>query len=408
MQAEQVQDIRNHFPALQTKVHGKDLVYFDNAASTLKHSNVLKELDQHYYHETANIHRGVHYLSELGTQKYEKTRDIVQKFINAPKREEIIFTKGTTDGLNLVAQSFGRQFLNAGDVILISTMEHHSNIVPWQIIAEQTGAEIKEIPLHDDGNINQAAYAQLLKDHTVKIVSVAHCSNTMGIVNPIQEMIQLAHDHQAKFCVDGAQAIAHLPVDVQALDCDFYAFSGHKIYAPTGTGILYGKEELLNAMPPYQGGGDMIDVVTIEKTTYNELPHKFEAGTPHIAGFIALGEAFNFLNDIGMPKVQEHEHILLERLTNELKTIDGLKIIGDAPNKVAVASFVIDGIHHHDLGTLLDQQGIAVRTGHHCTQPLMKRFGITGTTRASLTIYNTVEEIDFFIQALKKAIGLLR
>lgn len=408
MESVEINHIRESFPALKTKIHGKDLVYFDNAASTLKHLSVLKELDQHYYHETANIHRGVHYLSELGTQKYERTRDIIQKFINSPTREQIIFTKGTTDSLNLVAQCFGRKYLKKDDVILISTMEHHSNIVPWQMIAEQTGAKIKEIPIKDDGNIDLDAYQSLLKNNNVRIVSVAHCSNTMGIINPIKKMIELAHSAGAKFCVDGAQAIAHMPVDVQDLDCDFYAFSGHKIYAPTGTGILFGKEDLLNEMPPYQGGGDMIDVVTIEKTTYNHIPHKFEAGTPPIAGFIAMGEAFEFLTQLGMDKVHEHEHKLLEKLTTELKKIKGLKIIGDAKNKVAVASFVIDGIHHQDLGTLLDQQGIAVRTGHHCTQPLMQRFGITGTTRASLTIYNTTEEIDFFITALNKAIDLLQ
>jgi cysteine desulfurase/selenocysteine lyase len=403
-----IEHIRESFPALKTKVHGKDLVYFDNAASTLKHEKVLKELDQHYYHETANIHRGVHYLSELGTDKYEKTRDVIQKFINAKERHEVLFTKGTTDGLNLVANSWGKKFLTKNDVILISTMEHHSNIVPWQLVAEQTGAIIKEIPILDDGNIDAEAYENLLKDNNVKMVSMAHCSNAMGIINPIDKFIKLAHDHGAKFCVDGAQAIAHVPVDVQALDCDFYAFSGHKIYAPTGTGVLYGKEDILNEMPPYQGGGDMIDVVTIEKTTYNHLPHKFEAGTPHIAGFIAMGEAFEFLNDVGFDDIQKHEKELLDFATKELKKVKGLKIIGDASNKSAVISFVIDGVHSHDLGTLLDQQGVAVRTGHHCTQPLMKRFGITGTTRASFTIYNTIEEVKYFTNALIKALDMLR
>lgn len=403
-----IEQIRDSFPALKTKVHGKELIYFDNAASTLKHSAVLKELDQHYYHETANIHRGVHFLSELGTQKYEKTRDTIQKFINAKERHEVLFTKGTTDSLNLVANSWGKKFLKDGDVILISTMEHHSNIVPWQLVAEQTGAKIKEIPILEDGNVDKEAYLDLLKNNNVKMVSMAHCSNAMGIINPIEDFIKLAHEHGSKFCVDGAQAIAHVPVDVQKIDCDFYAFSGHKIYAPTGTGVLYGKEEILNEMPPYQGGGDMIDVVTIEKTTYNHLPHKFEAGTPHIAGFIAMGEAFDFLTSIGFDQIQKHEKELLTYATNKLKQIEGLKIIGDAENKSAVISFVIDGVHSHDLGTLLDQQGVAVRTGHHCTQPLMKRFGITGTTRASFTIYNTIEEVKYFITALKKAVDMLR
>lgn len=408
MTSNKIKEIREFFPALKTKVHGKNLVYFDNAASTLKHSEVLKELDQHYYHETANIHRGVHFLSELGTQKYEKTRDIIQKFINAEKRHEIIFTKGTTDSLNLVANSWGKKYLKKNDVILISTMEHHSNIVPWQLIAEQTGAKLKEIPILEDGNIDEDVYLELLKNNEVKMVSMSHCSNAMGIINPLEKFIQLAHKYGSKFCVDGAQSIAHLPVDVQKLGCDFYAFSGHKIYAPTGTGVLYGKEELLNEMPPYQGGGDMIDVVTIQKTTYNDLPHKFEAGTPHIAGFIAMGKAFNFIDDVGFETIQKHERNLLDYTNLELNKINGMKIIGDANNKSAVVSFIIDGVHPHDLGTLLDQQGVAVRTGHHCTQPLMKRFGISGTTRASFTIYNTLDELEYFINALKKAVEMLR
>lgn len=401
-------ELREFFPALQTKVHGKDLVYFDNAASTLKHIDVLKELDQHYYHETANIHRGVHYLSELGTQKYEQTRSIIQNFINAPKVEEIIFTKGTTEGINLVAQSWGRKNLNANDVILISTMEHHSNIVPWQQIAEEKSAKVVEIPITDSGEINREAYQKLLNDHQVKLVSMAHCSNTMGTINPVKEFIKEAHDHGAVFFVDGAQSIAHQKIDVQDLDCDFYAFSGHKAYAPTGTGILFGKESILNDMPPYQGGGDMIDVVTIEKTTYNHLPHKFEAGTPHIAGMIALKKSFEFIQKIGFEKIHQIETDLLNHATSKFKKLDGLTIIGDNSNKGAVVSFTIENIHPHDLGTLLDQQGIAVRTGHHCTQPLMKRFNINATTRASFGIYNTKEEIDIFFEALDKALKLLK
>lgn len=403
----EINEIRSQFPQLETKVHDKALIYLDNAASTLKHINVINAINEHYTHEVANIHRGVHYLSEHGTIKYEQTRDAVQNLINAKSRNEIIFTKGTTDGLNLVASTFIPHFLKKDDVILLSTMEHHSNIVPWQIEAQKIDAKICEIPITDEGDINEEAYVELLKNGNVKLVSMAHISNSLGTVNDIKKYIKLAHDYGAYFCVDAAQSIAHERVDVQELNCDFLAFSSHKMFGPTGIGVLYGKEKLLESMPPYQGGGDMIDVVSFEKTTYNDLPHKFEAGTPHIAGGIALKPAIDFIQDANLDVIKSYEAELLTYATEQIKEIEKLHIIGTAKNKASVLSFVIDGAHPHDLGTLLDRQGVAIRTGHHCTQPLMKRFNVTATARASFSLYNTKEEIDNFIKALHKAINFL-
>ncbi|MCB9063138.1 MAG: cysteine desulfurase [Halobacteriovoraceae bacterium] len=399
-------EIRDLFPQINTMVHGKQLVYLDNAASTLKPLKVIEAITKHYTSEVSNIHRGVHFLSESGTEKYEQTRESVRNFINAQKREEVIFTKGTTDSLNLIAHSLGSLILNEGDQILLSTMEHHSNIVPWQLIAQKTGSKIIEIPITESGEIEFEEYKKLLNPK-VKIVSIVHTSNSLGTVNPIKEMIPLAHEVGAKFVVDAAQAIAHEKIDVQDLNCDFLAFSAHKMYGPSGVGILYGKEDLLNLMPPYQGGGDMIDIVTFKQTTFNDLPYKFEAGTPNIAGFIAFNEALQFLENLNLDEIKTYENNLLHYAQNELKQIKGLKIIGTSPQKGPVCSFVIGGVHPNDLGTLLDQQGIAVRTGHHCTQPLMQRFNLNGTTRASFCLYNTKEEVDYLVKSIHTSLELL-
>ena len=396
-----IDKIRKDFPELERTVHEKPLIYLDNAASTLKCRAVIEALNLHYSHEAANIHRGVHYLSEMGTVKYEETRKCIQKLINAENDYQVLFTKGTTESLNLVASSYGRKFLKKGDQILLSTLEHHSNIVPWQMVAEEVGAEVIEIPVNDLGEIDQDAYKKLLNDK-VAIVATNHISNSLGTINPIKEMIQLAHKVGAIYVVDAAQSISHETIDVQDLDCDFLAFSSHKMFGPTGVGVLYGKENLLNEMPPYQGGGDMIDVVTFEKTTYNGLPHKFEAGTPHIAGVIALKAAIDYIQSIGLDNIKAWENELLEYATKKLSEIEGLTIIGTAKEKTSVISFTIDGAHPHDIGTLLDRQGIAVRTGHHCTQPLMKRFNIPATTRASFSVYNTKEEVDALVAGIIK------
>ena len=397
---------RSQFPILNRKIRGKDFIYFDNAATTLKPQRVIDRVNKHYAMESANIHRGVHYLSELGTAEYEKTRESVRSFINAKETREIIFTKGTTDSINLVANGFAASKLKAGDEIMISTMEHHSNIVPWQLAAEKAGAKIIEIPINNDGEILIKDYKNLLSKKT-RIVSIVAISNTLGTINPIKEMTSLAHEVGAEVMVDGAQAVAHEKVDVQELDCDYFAFSGHKLFGPTGIGILFGKEKLLDSLPPYQGGGDMIDRVTIQKTTYNELPFKFEAGTPNIAAGIAFNEAIEFVNEVGLDSIASYEKTLLNYASEKLNEIEGLKLIGTAKNKASVNSFVIDGVHPHDLGTLLDQQGIAVRTGHHCTQPLMDFYNIPATTRASYSIYNTTEEIDGLVLGIKKAKEIL-
>lgn len=397
-----INEIRKDFPQLGTMVNGHPLVYLDNAATTLKPKAVIDAICEYYAHQVANVHRGIHTLSEVGTRHFEETRLAVKKLINAREAYEVIYTKGTTESLNLLARCFGAKYLKPGDEILLSTMEHHSNIVPWQMIAIETGAKVVVIPIDDRGDIDQAAYKKLLNEKT-KIVSIAHISNTLGTVNPIKEMIKEAHAVGAKFCVDAAQSIAHMKVDVQDLDCDFLAFSAHKAFGPNGLGFLYGKEELLNEMPPYQGGGAMISEVTFEKSTYNILPNKFEAGTPAIAEIIAFKQAIDYFNNLGLDHIAKREHDLLFYATSELKKIPGIKIIGEAREKSGVLSFVMEGAHPQDLGTILDKEGVAVRTGHHCTQPLLKRFDFTAAVRASFSFYNTKEEIDKFIQALKKA-----
>ncbi|GGB88650.1 cysteine desulfurase [Dyadobacter sediminis] len=398
--------IRNDFPILEEIVNGKQLVYFDNAATTQKPKVVLDAISGYYEHYNANIHRGIHQLAEKATAAFEDSRKRLQQFLNAPSFEEIIFTYGTTDGINLVAQTYGRKFLKEGDEVIISAMEHHSNIVPWQMLCEEKGCILKVIPINDDGELLMDEYEALLTERT-KFVSVVHVSNSLGTINPVKEIIRKAHEVGAKVLLDGAQASSHLSIDVQDLDCDFYSLSLHKIYGPTGMGILFGKKELLNAMPPYRGGGEMIKEVTFEKTTYNELPYKFEAGTPNIADVIAAKYALDYVDTLGKPNIAAYENSLLEYATQAVMEIEGLKIIGKAKEKVSVLSFVIDGIHHQDTGVLLDQQGIAVRTGHHCTQPLMRRFNITGTTRASFAVYNTTAEIDRLIQGLHKVKKML-
>jgi cysteine desulfurase/selenocysteine lyase len=394
--------IRADFPQLHTMINGRPLVYLDNAATTLKPKIVIDQMHKHLSTEVANVHRGVHTLSEQGTRFFEETRLAVQKFINARESHEVIYTKGTTDALNLLAHSFGDKYVGAGDEIILSGMEHHSNIVPWQMMAERKSAIIKVIPINDYGELDLEAFKKMLTPKT-KLISIVHISNTLGTVNPVEEIISLAHKNGTKVCVDAAQSIAHQRIDVQAMDCDFLVFSAHKIYGPNALGFLYGKEELLNEMPPYQGGGAMISEVTFERTTYNVLPNKFEAGTPAIAEVIAFKSAIEYVEKLGLENIKAYEDKLLAYATSELKKISGVRLIGEAKAKSGVLSFVIDGVHPHDLGTLLDKQGVAIRTGHHCTQPLMKRFGITACARASFTFYNTFEEIDTFIAAVKKA-----
>lgn len=402
-----IEQIRGKFPILSRKVKGKDLVYFDNAATAQKPQQVIDALVSYYTGYNANIHRGLHTLADEATAAFEATRHAVQGFIGAAHPEEIIFTKGTTESINLVAQSWGNAFLHEGDEIIISSLEHHANIVPWQMIAEKRGAALRVIPMDDHGTLDMNAFATLLSSKT-KMVSIIHVSNALGVINPVEEIIRLAHAQGAHVLIDGAQSSVHLDIDVQQLDCDFYVFSGHKIYGPTGTGILYGKKALLEAMPPYQGGGEMISEVTFEKTTYNALPFKFEAGTPNIADFIALKSAIEFIEETGKSAIRDHENRLLAYASEKLKAIDGVKIIGDVANKVSVISFVVDGVHPQDLAILLDNQGIAVRTGHHCAQPLMQRLCIPGTTRISFAAYNTLAEIDVFIQALEKSLRMLK
>lgn len=397
-----VEKIRVDFPQLKTQVNGKPLVYLDNAATTLKPKVVIDVMTRYLSEEVANVHRGVHSLSEQGTRLFEETRISVQRLINARHAHEVIYTKGTTESINLLAHSFGEKFISAGDEIILSGMEHHSNIVPWQMLAERKGAKIRVIPLNDRGELILEEYKKMLSPKT-KLVSVVHISNTLGTVNPVKEITSLAHAVGAKVCIDAAQSIAHQKVDVQDIDCDFLVFSAHKMYGPNALGFLYGKEELLNEMPPYQGGGAMIAEVTFDNTTYNVLPNKFEAGTPAIAEVIAFNKAIDYVQSIGMDEIKKYEDELLAYATSELKKIEGVRLIGEAQDKSGVLSFVIDGVHPHDLGTLLDKQGVAIRTGHHCTQPLMKRFGITACARASFTFYNTYEEVNALIAAIKKA-----
>lgn len=402
-----IEQIRKSFPILQEKVNGKPLIYFDNAATTQKPTVVIKALSDYYTNSNANIHRGIHSLAEKATAAYEATRTTLQLFLGAAEREEIIFTKGTTDSINLVAATYGKANVSKGDEIIISQLEHHSNIVPWQLLAEEKGAIIKVIPINEIGELDMEAFDKLLSPKT-KIVAVNYASNALGTINPIKEIINKTHQVGAVVVIDGAQSTSHIAINVEELDVDFYSLSAHKMYGPTGVGALYGKRALLEAMPPYQGGGEMIKEVSFEGTTFADLPYKFEAGTPNIADVVAFKAAIDFVNEIGREAILQHEVELLDYATAQLEQIEGLTIIGKAKEKVGVASFIIDGVHHQDLAILLDQEGIAVRTGHHCTQPLMHCLNILGTTRASFAIYNTLQEIDAFIAALHKALKMLR
>jgi len=393
--------IKQDFPILKQSVHGRPLIYLDNAATSQKPRSVIDALTHYYSTDNSNIHRGVHLLSERATQQYEEARVKVQRFINASESREIIFTRGTTEAINLVAGSYGRANVNAGDEVLITAMEHHSNIVPWQMLCQEKGARLRVAPINDDGELILEGFEKLLSERT-KLVSVVHVSNALGTINPIRRIVEGAHRYNAAVVIDGAQAAPHVDLDVQELDCDFYAFSGHKVYGPTGIGVLYGKAGILDAMPPYQGGGDMIATVTFEKTTYNTLPYKFEAGTPNIAGTIGLGVAIDYVNQIGIERIARYEHELLEYGTEALSRIAGLRLIGTAKEKAGVLSFVLDNAHPHDIGTILDREGIAIRTGHHCAMPLMARFGIPATARASLAFYNTREEIDALVAGIHK------
>ncbi|HEX2138150.1 MAG TPA: cysteine desulfurase [Woeseiaceae bacterium] len=393
---------RADFPVLDQSVNGRPIVYLDSAASGQQPEAVIEAVAAYQRHDHANVHRGVHTLSHRATEAYEGARDTLVRFINAGSRREVVFTSGTTGAINLVAQSYCRPRLTAGDVILITHLEHHSNIVPWQLVCEQTGAELRACPIGAAGELDAAALAAMMDDR-VKLVAVAHVSNALGTILPVQEIVAEAHRHGIPVLVDGAQAVPHMTVDVRALDCDFYAFSGHKMFGPTGTGVLYGKEALLDAMPPYQGGGDMILEVRFDGTTYNELPYKFEAGTPNIAGFVGLGAAAEYLQSKGMDRIARHEQELLAYMTERLGSIEGLRLVGTAPQKASVQSFLLDHIHPHDLGTIVDHEGVAIRTGHHCAMPVMEFFDIPGTARASLALYNSRDDIDRLAEALLKA-----
>lgn len=401
-----VEQLRKEFPILSTEVNGHPLVYFDNAATNQKPKVVIDALQEYYDNYNSNVHRGAHTLADKATQAFEETRTLLQEFINAGKSQEVILTKGTTEGINLVAQTYGSMVLSKGDVILVSTMEHHSNIVPWQLIAEEKGAEVKAIPITDEGEIILEEYDKMLSDK-VKIVAVNHASNALGTINPVEYIINKAHEVNAKVLIDGAQSAAHLAVDVQAMNCDFFVTSAHKMFGPTGMGFLYGKEDLLNAMPPFLGGGEMIKEVSFDGTTFNELPYKFEAGTPNIADTIAFGAAIQFINKWGKENIAAHEMALLDYATEKLKKeVPTAKIYGESKQKVSVLSFVLENIHNYDVGMMLDARGIAVRTGHHCTQPLMARYGLEGTIRASFSAYNTFEEIDKFIEGLVRIVKM--
>ena len=398
-----VAKIRADFPILKQLIHGKPLVYLDNAATSQKPQAVIDSLVQYYTTTNANVHRGVHTLSQQATEDYEGARAKVRQFIGAAEDREIIFVRGTTEGINLVAQTYGRQNIGPGDEIIVSNMEHHSNIVPWQMLCEEKGARLRVVPINDDGELLLDEYEKLLGPRT-KLVSMVHQSNSLGTILPVEQIIAMAHSHGVPVLLDGAQSVPHLPVNVQQLGCDFLVFSGHKLYGPTGIGVLYGKAELLEAMPPFQGGGEMIKSVTFEKTIYNDLPNKFEAGTPNIAGAIALGAAIDYVTELGIDQIQAYEHELLEYGTQALSDISSLRIIGTAAEKAGVLSFVMDGVHPHDIGTILDTEGVAIRTGHHCTQPLMERFQIPATARASLAFYNTREDIDALVKAIDRVI----
>jgi cysteine desulfurase/selenocysteine lyase len=396
-----VERIRADFPILRQQVHGHALVYLDNAATSQKPKAVIDAIVRYYERDNANIHRGVHYLSQQATEEFEAARKAVQLFLHAARPSEIIFLRGATEAINLVAQTYGRVHVGAGDEMLITAMEHHSNIVPWQMLCEEKGAKLRVAPINDAGELILAEFERLLTPRT-KIVAVGHVSNALGTINPIATIIKIAHAKNIPVLVDGAQAVPHISVNVQELDCDFYVFSSHKLYGPTGVGILYGKQALLEAMPPYQGGGDMISSVTFEKTTYNKVPHKFEAGTPDMSGAVGLRAAIEYLNHLGMENIAAHEHELLDYATQKVSAIPGVRIIGTAKEKAGVLSFVIEGVHPHDIGTILDQEGIAIRTGHHCAQPVMERFGIDATARASFAVYNTKEEVDVLVRGIQK------
>jgi cysteine desulfurase / selenocysteine lyase len=398
--------VRADFPILHQEVHGKPLVYLDNANTTQKPRQVIDTLNAFYCADNANIHRATHLLSERATRAYERSRIALQRFINAPQSRQVILTKGCTESINLVAQSWGRTFLEPGDEVLISWMEHHSNIVPWQIVCEQTGARLRVVPIDDRGELQMDEFERLLSKRT-KLVSMIHVSNALGTINPVEEIVRKAHEAGAVVLVDGAQATSHLPIDVQALDVDFYTFSGHKMFGPTGTGVLYGKPHLLEQMPPYQGGGDMIQSVTFEKTTYNTLPYKFEAGTPNIAGIVGLGAAVEYLESIDREAARAHEDDLLAYATTQVRAVPGVRIVGEARRRTSVLSFVMENVHPHDIGTVLDNDGVAIRTGQHCAQPVMDRYGIVSTARASFALYNTREEVDALVRALHKARELL-
>ena len=406
MNNEKIEQIRAEFPILSEKIYNKPLIYFDNGATTQKPRCVVEKIDQGYYHLNANIHRGVHYLSQKATEAHEAARQSIAEFLGSDKREEIIFTRGTTEAINLVAFSFGEAFCKPGDEVIVSVMEHHSNIVPWQMLCERKGMKLRVVPMNEKGEMDIEAYASLLTERT-KIVSVTHVSNVLGTINPVKEIIRLAHEKAIPVLLDGAQAVPHIKVNVADLDADFYVFSGHKIYGPTGIGVLYGKEKWLNAIPPYQGGGEMIATVSFEKTTYNELPFKFEAGTPDYIGSTALAEALRYLQEIGIDKIATYEHELTVYATQRLAEIENIRIIGTAAEKSAVISFLVGEIHPYDIGMLLDKLGIAVRTGHHCAQPLIDSLGIPGTVRASFAFYNTKQEIDSFVDALKRVVAML-
>lgn len=401
-----IQKIRKDFPILHTKVNGKPLIYFDNAATSQKPWSVIKAIEHYYTDLNSNVHRGVHTLSQKATDAFEASRRKIARFINSAQDYEVIYTRGTTESINLIAHSYGKQFVQAGDVIIISSLEHHSNIVPWQMLCEEKNATLKVIPINEKGALVMDAFKTML-DEKVKLVSVNYVSNSLGTINPVREIIELAHNKNIPVLLDAAQAVQHMHIDVQELDVDFLAFSGHKLYGPTGIGVLYGKEKWLNQMPPYQGGGEMIKTVTFEKTTYNELPFKFEAGTPNIEASICLGAAIDYVNEIGLENIQQYEQELLEYATEKLADIPGIRFIGTADHKASVVSFIIDNIHPYDVGVILDKLGIAVRTGHHCTQPLMDIFCIPGTVRASFAFYNTKEEIDVFVAAVQKAVSML-
>ncbi len=402
-----IKSLREEFPILRQKVNGYPLAYFDNAATTQKPARVIDALSTYYLEYNANIHRGIHTLAEKATKAFENTRKSVQQFINAPESEEIIFTRGTTESINLVAATYGRMMLEKGDEIIISGLEHHSNIVPWQLLAGEKQATIRVIPVQEDGSLDLNAYAQLLSGKT-KIVAVNHASNSLGTINPVRQIIKKAHDAGAVVMIDGAQAGAHIPIDVKSLDCDFYTSSAHKFYGPTGAGFLYGRRELLEKMPPYMGGGEMIKDVSFSGTTYNDIPYKFEAGTPNIADVVAMNEAISFINQYGKEHMAAYENELLAYAVERTQNLSGFRAVGTASEKVSILSFLIDGIHSYDIGQMLDARGVAVRTGHHCTQPLMDHFGIEGTVRASLAVYNTKEEIDQFAEGLERVIKFMK